>query len=141
MTDNFDSLKTVPAKTPTLGRNAAVAILALVAVVLFSHPFRVSSLRSSAMQVRVGDSRSHVDSIMGTTHFGYSNFTRPNGQPIVHKCYGGPVHYVRGLADVLVIRLHGGFPNWYASHFRQRRGAFPVRIEYDGDDKVAKVIN
>jgi hypothetical protein len=119
------------------GLSLAVIFLVVVAVM---QSVSSSSLRESAKQISVGDSHERVKTVMGKPQFGYATGNPALGQPVLfHQVYGGPVNRLRGLVDSQLGLQLRGLPKWYLNYVWQAPKQWPVRVEFDADQKVSAV--
>lgn len=110
---------------------------ALVAIQLYE----TGSLRNKARKIRIGDNIFQVDERLGGSRYSYESGWPGPGAPPAVRCtlYGGPFDNLHESFDSVVSRAFGGHPSWYTNTLSKQMSAWPLRIRYDGSDRVTAV--
>ena len=121
-----------------------IILLAILMAALASamiQVWHVRHLKRAAASIKVGDSRTHVENILGSPQITYTGgFPAEGGAPTVWgSCYGSPVNSCRVMIDALVYRVCRNNPTisrWYPAKNVKN---WPVVLEFDRDGIVTTV--
>ena len=131
-----------PAATKT-GRKIVIGILTTIlgCVVLISiaNLFQVQRLRKAASSIRIGDSQTEVENLLGQPMSRYySGFPSGGGTATKHGSnYGGSFNFAVEFIDGIFYMVLKNHPQWYSDI--EIKNHWPVVIEYDMNDVVIKV--